>query len=71
MQRVQFHLNKMGENEKIDLFIADIIEVYKKHNMTIGHEDHHGSFCIELYDEYMVEWMRDATDCITGRETST
>ena len=41
-------------------FIKDIIEVMKKHNLTISHEDGHGAFIIEKYDDYNIKWLKDA-----------
>ena len=34
------------EAPDVDAFIADIVAVCKKHNMTIGHEDSQGAFVI-------------------------
>jgi hypothetical protein len=48
-------------NDKaIELFIKEIIEVCKKHNLSIGHEDTHGAFIIANYDEYYNEWLLEA-----------
>jgi hypothetical protein len=51
-----------GENKKIDEFLADVIEVCKKHGLSISHEDGHGSFNIVKYDENTVDWLMDASD---------
>ena len=42
-------------------FLEDINEVCKKHNLSISHEDYHGGFIIEEYDEHNIEWLFDAT----------
>lgn len=31
----------------------------KKYNLSISHEDGHGAFIIEKYDEYNIKWLRD------------
>ena len=41
-------------------FINDIIEVMKKHNLSISHEDSHGAFIIEKYDDYNIKWLKHA-----------
>jgi hypothetical protein len=42
-------------------FINDIDEVCKKYGLSISHEDGHGAFIIEEYDEHNIKWLRDAT----------
>ena len=41
-------------------FIDDIIKVMKKHNLSISHEDSHGAFIIEKYDECNIKWLKGA-----------
>jgi hypothetical protein len=41
-------------------FFNDIEEVYKKHNLSISHEDGHGAFIIEEYDEFNIQWLKRA-----------
>lgn len=43
-------------------FIKEIVEVCKKHNLSISHEDCHGGFEIENYDEYNIKWFSAASD---------
>lgn len=52
---------KEVENLKVDEFINDIIDVYKKHNLSIGHEDHYGSFEIEDIHNDNIKWIKDAS----------
>jgi hypothetical protein len=49
------------QQEIID-FIKDIEEVCKKHNLSISHEDGHGSFIIEEYKESNIKWLSQAED---------
>jgi len=42
---------------EIQNFLDDIIELCKKYNLSISHEDGHGCFLIEKYDEYNIEWL--------------
>lgn len=42
------------------LFLNEINEVYKKHNLSISHEDYHGAFQIEKYSEDNYEWLSNA-----------
>lgn len=48
-------------DENIKNFIDDIIKVYKKHGMSISHEDGHGAFEIEKYSDYNINWLKEAT----------
>ena len=56
-------LNKSEEIEQpkeMKEFIDEIIKVMKKHNLSISHEDSHGRFIIEKYDEYNIRWLKNA-----------
>ena len=56
-------LNKSEEIEQpqeMKEFIDEIIKVMKKYNLSISHEDSHGSFIIEKYEEYNIKWLKDA-----------
>lgn len=47
---------------EITNFFDEIEAVCKKHNISIGHEDSHGSFIIyQEFDESIVEWLRGAS----------
>ena len=56
-------LNKSEEIEQpkeMKEFIDEIIKVMKKYNLSISHEDSHGAFIIEKYEEYNIKWLKDA-----------
>jgi hypothetical protein len=46
--------------EKLKNFFDEIESVCKKYDYSISHEDKHGAFGIEEYDERNIEWLRDA-----------
>ena len=48
----------VGAEERKKAFIDDILEVYKKHNLSIAHEDCHGAFIIEELDQYNIDWLK-------------
>jgi hypothetical protein len=48
------------ENIQVDLFIDEILEVYKKHNMSISHEDKFGAFIIEKNFDDNCKWLEYA-----------
>ncbi len=50
----------MTTKEKKDDFIKDIIEVYKKHGLSISHEDSHGGFLIKEYSDENARWLNSA-----------
>lgn len=41
-------------------FIEEIEVLCKKYNFSISHEDCHGAFEIERYDEGLMEWFKHA-----------
>lgn len=41
-------------------FLEDIKQVCLKHNMSISHEDGHGSFIIEEYSDDNIDWLYNA-----------
>ena len=49
--------------ESMKKFLEDIDAVCKKHGLSISHQDTHGSFLIEKYDEYNIEWLFNASKC--------
>lgn len=53
-----------SENLSIDLFIADLIEVFKKHKMAISHEDCHGAFEIRKLNDDCIKWLSEANDAL-------
>lgn len=62
MERWSCKKGKRIEDVSIDKFISEIALVCKKHNMTISHEDGHGAFVIEKYDQENIDWLRHAHD---------
>ena len=50
------------ENEKIDAFLAEVIEVSKKHGLSIGHEDSHGGFLVHEFSQDNADWLMNAAD---------
>lgn len=41
-------------------FLSDIESVCRKYNLSISHEDGHGSFIIEEYNESNLRWLANA-----------
>jgi hypothetical protein len=52
----------------VEAFLADIFAVYRKHQLTIGHEDGHGGFLIREFDEGNIEWLDGASMDIRVKE---
>lgn len=55
-------LGDRGEAPEVDAFIADVIAVCRRHGMSIGHEDGHGAFKIEDFDDSNSQWLGEAFD---------
>lgn len=49
------------ESPKADAFLDDLFELFKKHDISISHEDNHGGFILENYDKGNEEWMEGAS----------
>lgn len=49
-------------NQKIDQFISEVIELCKKHSLSISHEDEHGNFIIEPDSTENFDWLAQAND---------
>ena len=49
-------------SEKVTAFIKEIVAVCKKHKLSISHEDQHGGFEIENYDDCFTGWFTQASD---------
>lgn len=50
------------ENPAIDAFLEEVIAVCKKHNLSLSHEDGHGAFEVEPFDESYSAWLMGAHD---------
>jgi hypothetical protein len=56
-------LNSPTPNSKrADDFLKEIIEVSKKHGLSICHEDRHGEFQIKKYEGRWTKWLLEAAD---------
>ena len=51
---------EMVQRPDVDAFLADIEAVCRKHGLSIGHEDGHGSFIVGPFDQGEVEWLLGA-----------
>ena len=58
----------MNREEKYSKFIEEYTALCKKNGLTISHEDSQGSFIIEDFDEYDIEWMQNAMNNISEEE---
>lgn len=47
--------------QKVIDFIDEIDEICKKYNVSISHEDGHGAFMIDTYDERNIKWLKNAS----------
>ena len=66
MKRWNSKKQENSENVKIDNYINEVIELSKKHGLSISHEDGHGGFVIEKYSESNAEWLMAASDDTDG-----
>lgn len=45
--------------EEVINFLNEIDNISKKYNLSLSHEDSHGAFIIERYDNYNIRWLKD------------
>ena len=57
----------MEKKYDVEGFLKEIIDVYKKYNISIGHEDCQGAFILEPYDEYDVNWLKECSVDLNGK----
>ena len=60
-ERWDCFLKRQVENKKVDKFLVDIVKVYKKHKLSLAHEDSQGSFLIEKISKDNIEWIKGAS----------
>ena len=45
--------------EEVINFLNEIDNICKKYDFSISHEDGHGAFIIERYDNFNINWLKD------------
>lgn len=50
------------DSPKTAAFLAEIVEVSRKHGLAVSHEDQHGSFLVETFSEDLIDWLNGAND---------
>ena len=50
------------ERRRYELFLNEYKKICIKYNITLSHEDGHGSFVFEDYDEFNIQWLKDSLD---------
>lgn len=48
------------EIKEVDAFLREIVRVCKEHGFSLSHEDTHGAFVVEKYEEDNIQWLMDA-----------
>lgn len=52
---------RINTPKKMKLFFKEIEEVCLKYNLSISHEDSHGGFIVEEYNQYNIDWLSCAS----------
>lgn len=52
---------EMDMPDRMKDFLDEIHSVCMKHGLSISHEDGHGAFIIEDYNERNIDWLFDAS----------
>ncbi len=53
---------KLIETPEVDALLVEVAAVCKRHGLSIGHEDTHGSFTVTDYDDEYEAWLLAASD---------
>jgi hypothetical protein len=56
------YLYNKDRSENVINFIGEVIQLSKKYNLSITHEDFHGGFEITPYDEAFSDWLKQASE---------
>jgi len=49
------------DKEKGKEFLAEVEKLCRKYNISISHEDQHGAFLLEEFDEELMSWLKGAS----------
>lgn len=52
---------------KLKAFVAEILKVCRKHNISIGHEDDHGAFEFHGYEPLYDQWLEESLATMLSR----
>ena len=59
---------KEKPSEKIKKFLNALEKVCEKHGFSLGHEDGHGGFIVEVYHTDNIDWMKAASPTIEANK---
>lgn len=57
------------QSQNVRAFLDDLMRLYDKHGMSIGHEDGHGAFLIDPDGKHNRDWMVCAFDEVVKNDT--
>lgn len=52
--------SKSVENKEVNAFLKEIVKVCKERGFSLSHEDTHGAFIVEKYDNGNIRWLMEA-----------
>ena len=55
-----YDTNVFGPSPRVDAFLKDLLLVYEKHGLSLGHEDTHGAFIVYPLVKTNVDWLSAA-----------
>jgi hypothetical protein len=55
-------------SEKVQAFLNEVADVCRRHGLSIAHEDGHGSFIVEKFDQFNIDWLNNASDGTSENE---
>lgn len=48
------------QHDQAEAFLKDLQDVCRNHNLSLAHEDGHGAFIVEAFNEENLSWLNNA-----------
>ena len=55
-------------SERVNAFLAELLDLGRKHGLSLAHEDTQGAFEVHDLDQELIDWLLDASDKTTDGE---
>ena len=56
----EYDENNLYKDVNTDNFYKDLEQLYRKYNISISHQDGHGAFILEKFDQFNLDWIKSA-----------
>ena len=56
----EYDENNLYKEVNTDNFFKELEQLYRKYNISISHQDGHGAFILEEFDQFNLDWIKSA-----------